>query len=103
MNIMYDLLMRLPLLGWVVLSAITQLQGLGQFMTAPIDSVYVIHIACDSRQSDLCCSSPPAVILRTRPSGKASELEPRISALAGSSMMYVIVFFRAANCLGHWR
>jgi len=59
MNIMYDLLMRLPLLGWVVLSAITQLQGLGQFMTAPIDSVYVIHIACDSRQSDLCCSSPP--------------------------------------------
>jgi len=44
-----------------------------------------------------------AVILRTRPSGKASELEPRISALAGSSMMYVIVFFRAANCLGHWR
>jgi protein-S-isoprenylcysteine O-methyltransferase Ste14 len=34
-----------------------------------------------------------AVILRSRPSAKASGLEPRISALAGSFVMYSILFF----------
>jgi protein-S-isoprenylcysteine O-methyltransferase Ste14 len=34
-----------------------------------------------------------AVLLRTRPSGKASGLEPRISALAGSFMVYGMLLF----------
>jgi protein-S-isoprenylcysteine O-methyltransferase Ste14 len=34
-----------------------------------------------------------AVVLRTRPSNKANGLEPRISALAGTFMMYSIALF----------
>jgi hypothetical protein len=50
MNIMYDLLMRLPLLGWVVFSAMAQSRGLCRFMNmaARIDSVYVIPVGCPS-------------------------------------------------------
>ena len=34
-----------------------------------------------------------AVVRRTRPSGKASGLEPRISALLGTFIIYSVVFF----------
>jgi len=38
-----------------------------------------------------------AVCLRSRPSGKASGLEPRIGALVGSFMMYGILLFPRHN------
>ena len=94
-SVMYDLLMRLPFLGWVLLSTIAQLRGLGQFrnMAASIDSVYVIHIAMRLSTIAFLLLMATAVISRSRPSGKASGLEPRISALVGTFMLYSILLF----------
>ncbi|HEY2451821.1 MAG TPA: isoprenylcysteine carboxylmethyltransferase family protein [Scandinavium sp.] len=92
---MYDLLMRLPLLGWVAFTATAQLRGLGQFMNmaTPVDFVYGIHLAMRLSTVAFLLLAAAAVILRTRPSGKATGAEPRISALAGSFMLYIIVLF----------
>jgi protein-S-isoprenylcysteine O-methyltransferase Ste14 len=93
--IIYDFLMRLPFLGWVLFCAIGQLWGLDQFMNmaAAIDSVYLIHIAMRLSTITFMLLLAAAVILRTRPSGKASGLEPRISALVGTFLIYGIALF----------
>ena len=62
-------------------------------MAASIDSVYMIHMAMRLSSIAFLVLLAVAVILRTRPSGKATGLEPRISALIGSFVMYVIVLF----------
>jgi protein-S-isoprenylcysteine O-methyltransferase Ste14 len=86
---MYDLLMRLPFLGWVLLSAVMQSRGLAE----SIDSVSVIHIAMRLSTIAFMLLIAAAVILRTRPSSKASGLEPRVSALVGTFLMYGVVLF----------
>src|ERR1700747_2354972 len=93
--ISYDFLMRLPFLGWVLFCAIGQLWGLDQFMNmaAAIDSVYLIHVAMRLSTITFMLLLAAAVILRTRPSGKASGLEPRISALVGTFLIYGIALF----------
>jgi protein-S-isoprenylcysteine O-methyltransferase Ste14 len=93
--IIYDFLMRLPFLGWVLFCAIGQLWGLDRFMNmaAAIDSVYLIHIAMRLSTITFMLLLAAAVILRTRPSGKASGLEPRISALVGTFLIYGIALF----------
>jgi protein-S-isoprenylcysteine O-methyltransferase Ste14 len=88
-NNRYDFVMRLPLLGWVLLCVIAQLQN----MAAPINSVYAIHIAMRLSTISFLLLIAAAVILRTRPSGKASGLEPRVSALVGTFLMYSIALF----------
>jgi protein-S-isoprenylcysteine O-methyltransferase Ste14 len=94
MNPMYDALMRLPLLGWGLFAATAQLAGLIQLMnTKSVDVVYAIHIAMRLSMIAFILLVSAAVLLRTRPSGKASGLEPRISALVGSFMMYGMLFF----------
>jgi len=92
---MYDLLMRLPFLGWVLICAAAQSAGLIQFINteAAIDSPWVIHIAMRLSTISFMLLLTGAVILRTRPSEKASGLEPRISALVGTFMMYSITLF----------
>jgi len=91
---MYDLLMRLPLLGWGLFAATAQLAGIMQLMnTKSVDVVNAIHIAMRLSMIAFILLASAAVLLRTRPSGKASGLEPRISALAGSFMMYGMVLF----------
>jgi protein-S-isoprenylcysteine O-methyltransferase Ste14 len=91
---MYDSLMRLPLLGWGLLAATAQLAGIIQLMnTKSVDFVNAIHIAMRLSMIAFILLASAAVLLRTRPSGKASGLEPRISALAGSFMMYGMVLF----------
>jgi protein-S-isoprenylcysteine O-methyltransferase Ste14 len=94
---MYDLLMRLPLLTWVLLCAVAQITGLGHYMDImnrkPIDSVYMIHIAMRLSAIGFLLLIALAVILRSCPSAKASGLEPRISALAGTFLIYAIVLF----------
>jgi protein-S-isoprenylcysteine O-methyltransferase Ste14 len=91
----YDLLMRLPLFGWVVFCAIAQSAGLIELCNAatPIDLVLVIDTAMRLSTIAFLVLAAVATILRTRPSGKASGLEPRISALAGSFIVYGIVLF----------
>src|SRR4029077_12518409 len=91
---MYDALMRLPLLGWGFFAATAQLAGLIQLMnTKSVDFVYAIHIAMRLSMIAFILLTSTAVLLRTRPFGKASGLEPRISALAGSFMVYGMLLF----------
>src|SRR5215470_9264804 len=89
---MYDLLMRLPLLGYALFIMAMQTQGLVQYRL-PIDSIFVIHAAMQLSTITFLMLVSVVVISRTRPSGKASGLEPRISALIGSFLMYGIVLF----------
>jgi hypothetical protein len=83
---MYDGFMRLPLLGWVLLCAGGQIAGLSQLSsTRPMDFVYLIHAAMQLSTIAFLLLIAAVVILRTRPSAKASGLEPRISALLGTA------------------
>ena len=91
---MYDGLMRLPLLGWVLLCAGTQLAGLSHSTdTRSMDFDYLIHAAMRLSTIAFLLLIAAVVILRTRPSAKASGLEPRISALLGTFLAYGIVLF----------
>ncbi len=89
---MYDTLMRLPFLTWVLLGALAQLPGLSH-ADIPMDSVSVIHMAMRLSSIALLLLLAAAVLLRTLPSAKAGGLEPRLSALAGTFLMYGVVFF----------
>jgi protein-S-isoprenylcysteine O-methyltransferase Ste14 len=96
---MYDTLMRLPFLGWVLLCAAVQLAGLTHNPKS-MDFVYVIHIAMRLSTIAFMFLLTAAVIFRTRPSAKANGLEPRISALAGTFLIYgIAVFPRRDLCL----
>jgi protein-S-isoprenylcysteine O-methyltransferase Ste14 len=82
----YDLLLRLPLLVWALFCTVKQL--------AMLTNVDAGHIAMRLPTITFMLLVAAVVILRSRPSAKASGLEPRISALAGSFAMYSIVFFQ---------
>jgi protein-S-isoprenylcysteine O-methyltransferase Ste14 len=81
----YDLLLRLPLLVWALFCTVKQL--------AMLTTVDAGHIAMRLPTITFMLLVAAVVILRSRPSTKASGLEPRISALVGSFVMYSIVFF----------
>jgi protein-S-isoprenylcysteine O-methyltransferase Ste14 len=89
---MYDSLMRLPLFGWLLFVVTVQLAHL--IHLTQTDSVYVIvHIAMQLSTIAFMMLMAAAVIMRTRPSGKARGLEPRISALVGTFLVYGITAF----------
>jgi protein-S-isoprenylcysteine O-methyltransferase Ste14 len=90
-----DSLMRLPFLGWVLLSAIAQIMALRPFMNtaASIDPSYLIDITMRLSTVVFFLLMAAAVILRTTPSKKASGFEPRVSALIGTFILYSIVLF----------
>jgi protein-S-isoprenylcysteine O-methyltransferase Ste14 len=92
-NNLYDLVMRLPLVGWVLLCVIVQLYGLTHLSTQSMDFVYLVHIAMRLSTMTFMMLIAAAVIIRTRPSGKASGLEPRMSALVGTFLIYAITAF----------
>jgi protein-S-isoprenylcysteine O-methyltransferase Ste14 len=82
----YDLLLRLPLLVWALFCTVKQL--------AMLTNVDAGHIAMRLPTITFMLLVAAVVILRSRPSAKASGFEPRISALVGSFAMYSIVFFQ---------
>ena len=86
----YDLLMRLPFLGWVSLCVIGQLVAFNQMKSEPLDLIVLVHIAMRFSAIAFMLLMAVAVVLRTRPSGKASGLEPRLSALLGTFLVYGI-------------
>jgi protein-S-isoprenylcysteine O-methyltransferase Ste14 len=94
---MYDLLMRLPLLGWVLLVALVQITGLVHYTDImhrlPLDFVYVVRVAMRVSTIVFLLLIAASVVLRTRPSTKASGLEPRVSALVGAFFIYSIALF----------
>jgi protein-S-isoprenylcysteine O-methyltransferase Ste14 len=93
----YDLLMRLPLLGWCALCATLQIAGLGRYMReadpALASAVYAINTAMRLSTIGFLLLLAAAVILRARPAGKARGLEPRVSAFIGAFLIYAIPYF----------
>ena len=90
----YDLLMRLPILGWSLFCAMLQIAGLSRNTNmadpALLDAAYGVHIAMRLSTIAFLLLLAAAVILRARPSGKARGLEPRISAFIGTFLIYAI-------------
>jgi protein-S-isoprenylcysteine O-methyltransferase Ste14 len=93
----YDLLMRVPLLGWSVFCAMVQMAGLARYMReadpALASAVYAINMAMRLSTIAFLLLLAAAVILRARPSGKARGIEPRISAFIGAFLVYAIALF----------
>lgn len=91
---MYDRLMRLPFLGWVLFSAAIQSTGLIRYANAiSLDPVAVIHIGMRISAIAFLLLLAAAMLLRCSPSAKASGMEPRVSALAGTFLIYGVVLF----------
>jgi protein-S-isoprenylcysteine O-methyltransferase Ste14 len=90
---MYDLVMRLPLLVWALFAAMRQSMGLALTMQNSVDFVYAVHLTMRLSSIAFLLLIAVVVIARTRPSAKAGGLEPKIAALAGSFLTYVIVLF----------
>src|SRR6266436_5041475 len=88
----YDVTMRLPLLAWSVLCTMAWINGLTRYMReadpALPNAVYVINIAMRLSAIAFLVLLAASVILRGRPSGKARGIEPRISALVGTLVVY---------------
>jgi protein-S-isoprenylcysteine O-methyltransferase Ste14 len=93
----YDLVMRVPLLGWSVLCTMAWMNGLMRYLReadpALPNAVYAINIAMRLSAIAFLVLLAASVILRGRPSGKARGLEPRISALAGTLVVYSFSLF----------
>ena len=92
--ITYDMIMRVPVLSWAIISAVIQTAGVMQYTKAtPIDAAYAIHLAMRLSTVTFLLLLAAAAVLRTRPLAKADGWEPRISALAGGFLMYGVVLF----------
>ena len=93
----YDVLMRLPLLGWSALCTMVWANGLMRYMReadpALPNAVYAINIAMCLSAIAFLVLLAASVILRGRPSGKARGIEPRVSALLGTLVVYTFGLF----------
>jgi protein-S-isoprenylcysteine O-methyltransferase Ste14 len=93
----YDLLMRLPLLGWSMFCATLQMASLARYVreadaALPL-ATYAVNLAMRLSTIAFLLLLAASVVLRARPTGKARGLEPRISAFAGAFLVYAIPFF----------
>lgn len=93
----YDLVMRVPLLGWSMFCATVQMVGLSNHvrdthMVLPL-TAYAIKLAMLLSTIGFLLLLAAAVVLRARPKGKAHGLEPRISAFLGAFLVYAIPLF----------
>lgn len=90
----YDAVMRLPLLSWIVFSTTLQMAGLVRFTkVAPLSLTSAIHLTMQLATIAFLLLIAATTILRSRPTAKAEGLEPRISALAGTFLFYGITLF----------
>ena len=94
---LYDLLMRVPLLGWSMFCATLQMAGLARYLreadaTLPV-AVYTVNVAMRLSTIAFLLLLGASVVLRARPMGKARGLEPRITAFGGAFLVYTIPFF----------
>jgi protein-S-isoprenylcysteine O-methyltransferase Ste14 len=93
----YDLIMRVPLLGYAVFFAMLQMAGLARYTheagaATPL-AIYALGVAMRLWTIVFLLLLAAATILRARPTGKARGLEPRISALIGAFLVYAIPLF----------
>jgi protein-S-isoprenylcysteine O-methyltransferase Ste14 len=93
----YDLLMRLPLMGWSMFCAILQMASFARYLREADPALpfaaYAVNIAMRVSTISFLLLLAASVALRARPTGKAIGLEPRISALIGAFLVYAIPFF----------
>jgi protein-S-isoprenylcysteine O-methyltransferase Ste14 len=93
----YDLMMRVPLLGWSMFWATVQMAGFSRHMhnsyIALPFAAFAIKVAMTLSTIVFLLLLAAAVVLRERPMGKADGLEPRISALIGAFLIYAIPLF----------
>jgi Isoprenylcysteine carboxyl methyltransferase (ICMT) family len=93
----YDLLMRLPLLCWSVLCTMAWMNGLTQYLRSadPTASpaLYAVDIAMRLSAIAFLVLLAASVVLRARPTGRARGIEPRLSALGGSFIVYAFGLF----------
>ncbi len=93
----YDLLMRVPLLAWSMFCATVQMAGLSQHMSKAHmvlpPTAYAIKLAMLLSTIGFLLLLAAAVVIRSRPTAKARELEPRISAFSGTFLIYAIPLF----------
>jgi protein-S-isoprenylcysteine O-methyltransferase Ste14 len=89
---MYDLLMKVPIASWVVFTSILQIHQFSRYVNtaASLDLIKITMLTASILFLWLIAAM---AVLRTPPSKKASGLEPRISALLGSFLMYGLVLF----------
>jgi protein-S-isoprenylcysteine O-methyltransferase Ste14 len=94
---LYDWLMRLPLLGYAVFFATLQMSGLARYVHEPDAArplaLYALGMVMRLSTIAFLLLLAAATILRARPTGKARGLEPRISALTGAFLVYVIPLY----------
>jgi protein-S-isoprenylcysteine O-methyltransferase Ste14 len=93
----YDALMRLPVLVYGTLFGWASVMGLAKYMdttdpTLP-NAVYGINIAMRVSTIAFLFLLAIMAIVRGRPRGKARGVEPRISALVGTFLVYAVVLF----------
>jgi protein-S-isoprenylcysteine O-methyltransferase Ste14 len=93
----YDLLMRVPLVGYAVFFATLQMASLARYVHEgdAERSVAVHTMGTAMRLSTIAflLLLAAATILRARPRRKARGLEPRISALIGAFLVYAFPLF----------
>src|SRR5947209_11068079 len=93
----YDLLMRLPLLGWAMFCATLQMAGLARYVreadAALPFAAYAVNMAMRLSTISFLLLLGASVLLRARPTGKARGIQPRIAAFAGAFLVYAIPFF----------
>jgi protein-S-isoprenylcysteine O-methyltransferase Ste14 len=92
----YDLLMRLPLMGWSMFCATLQMAGLARYVreadAALPFAAYAVNLAMRLSTIAFLLLLAASVVLRARPTGKARGLEPRFSAFVGAFLVYAIPF-----------
>ena len=93
----YDLAMRLPLLAWSTVCTLSSARGLVHYMREAdpglSHAAYAANIAMRVSAIAFLVLLAATVVLRTRPTGKARGLEPRVSALAGTFIVYAFALF----------
>jgi protein-S-isoprenylcysteine O-methyltransferase Ste14 len=93
----YDLLMRLPLMGWSMFCATLQMASLARYVreadAALPFAAYAINLAMRLSTIAFLLLLAASVVLRARPTGKARGFEPRISAFIGAFLVYGLPYF----------
>jgi protein-S-isoprenylcysteine O-methyltransferase Ste14 len=93
----YDVVMRLPMLLWSVFLGLVTWLGLQQYMReadpALPGAVSGLNVAMRLSVIAYLVVIVATLVVRTRPTGKARGMEPRISALIGTFLLTVVVLF----------
>jgi protein-S-isoprenylcysteine O-methyltransferase Ste14 len=93
----YDALMRLPVLVYGTVIGWASLMGLAKYVdtTDPAlsNAVYGINIAMRVSSIAFLFLLAIMAVMRGRARGKARGVEPRISALVGTFLVYAVIFF----------